>query len=223
MRRLSLALLVVLLSTFIASSAAQQRKHAVAPEPPFVFHAAVDYFPTQGAISRVFGPLPVGSSVERVVIRPDGSEAFHSQPSKVSTFVSAEDALVSVGGFADLWSNPQPADWPDGITIYRAILTRNGQTYTVSRKVAKNVVLPPDDSPLEGVVVDSAGGIRLLYNPLFFTPPTIVSSARVGMLPLQGMDYIPSSANLPLPTDITGCRGKEDANHIECSSQVAHQ
>lgn len=196
--------LVAVLAVFLLASSAdaQGRRRAVARPSPVVFQAALDYTPATGALSRVFTYLPIGSTLNFRVIRPDGTVAL-DVGSTINVVSLPDIPWMSTNAVGSPWNGPLPVDWPSGITTFQTVVTLYGKKYTVMNQVAVNNTEPTSRlGPLDSAFADASGGIML--TGLFYAPPVVVSSHAARMIPLQGGNYIPPGS-VPLPAVITVC------------------
>ena len=220
MRKLAVVFFIV--AFFVAFSAEGQRRRPIRSRLPYVFQAAIDYSVTDGALSRVFGPLPVDTKVTKRVIQPDGSVVLEQSiviwPSPVPTWW----ALMSTENVGPPWNGPLPVDWPAGVTKFQVHVMREGKQYIVTNRVAVNIPTILSVDPLFAVAY-SDGAIKLIGHDIVVA----VGSERVGMLELQAGNFIPAGQIKQFPVTITGCwEVPPEVNivsSLECATVVAKQ
>jgi len=168
-----------------------------------------------GASFHTFTYLPAGTKITVFVRKPDGEIYL---PSKKENMLFTP----GTGWGGDVWYGPFPVGWPVGVTTFTVVVTLNGKEYTAIAQIATGGVYPAGDSPrfgpLEGAVVDSAGGI--LLSGLFKTPPVVVApSYRDRAVLLEGGNYVPPGSIGSGTKPLGVCSGIDgNPNHLECTT-----
>jgi hypothetical protein len=163
----------------------------------------------------IYTYLHVGDTVDVTVTAPDGT-VFRTNHGVINNPGTPWQVIMYYG--------PIPADWGPGLASLKMTVTTGTRAHRVSTWVPIPFGSDPgvQIGPLEGAVVDGAGGVML--QGLFKTRPVAVAPLVLNqVLPIEGWNYIPPTAQLGVggPTLLVVCSGKDgNPDDLECSQRI---